>query len=82
MRLSGAVLAALALSILQASAQTNQPGAEEFSFITAGDMRNFVGPAPAGKRYFDGACEALQNIGGPRIRRLTWRSPSSRRSSR
>jgi predicted phosphodiesterase len=26
-------------------------------------MRNFVGPAPAGKRYFDGLCEALQTIG-------------------
>ena len=26
-------------------------------------MRSFTGPAPAGKRYFDGLCEALKNIG-------------------
>ncbi len=63
MRLGGAVLASLALAIFNAPAQTNPPGAEEFSFVTAGDMRNFVGPAPAGKRYFDGACESLQSIG-------------------
>jgi hypothetical protein len=35
----------------------------EFSFVAAGDMREFVGPAPAGKRYFDGLCENLQRIG-------------------
>ena len=40
-----------------------QPAPVAFSFVTAGDMRNFVGPAPAGKRYFDGLCEALQTIG-------------------
>jgi hypothetical protein len=40
-----------------------QSAPEAFSFVTAGDMRNFVGPAPAGKRYFDGLCEALQTIG-------------------
>ena len=34
-----------------------------FSFAVAGDMRNFTNGAPAGKRYFDGTCEALRNIG-------------------
>jgi hypothetical protein len=63
MRLAGSGLLLVALAISHASAQTNPAGAEEFSFIAAGDMRNFVGPAPAGKRYFDGACEALQSIG-------------------
>ncbi len=35
-----------------------------FSFAVTGDMRNFTGPGPDGKRYFDGACEALQVVGG------------------
>lgn len=43
------------------SSVTSAP--DTFSFTIAGDMRSFVGPAPAGKRYFDGACEALQSIG-------------------
>ena len=46
-----------------AAAGQRQAAPVSFSFVTAGDMRNFVGPAPAGKRYFDGLCEALQTIG-------------------
>lgn len=34
-----------------------------YSFDTAGDMRLFVGPAPNGKRYFDGVCQAIAKIG-------------------
>jgi Calcineurin-like phosphoesterase len=39
------------------------PEPDTFAFVTAGDMRNFVGPARGGKRYFDGVCEALQAVG-------------------
>jgi len=37
--------------------------ATRYSFAIAADMRGFTGPAPKGKRYFDGACEALRSIG-------------------
>ena len=30
---------------------------DSFSFAVAGDMLSFVGTAPAGKMYFDGACQ-------------------------
>jgi len=43
--------------------RTPSQNGDHFSFITAGDMRSFTGPAPAGKRYFDGACEALRKVG-------------------
>jgi hypothetical protein len=46
-----------------ATAQTNAAGTNEFSFIVAGDMRNFVAPLPGGKRQFDGACEAIRQAG-------------------
>ena len=46
-----------------AAANVSQSTPGNFSFVTAGDMRNYVGPAPAGKRYFDGLCEALKSIG-------------------
>jgi hypothetical protein len=49
------------------SASTTAHGAEtsaRLSFFVAGDMRNFVTNAPEGKRYFDGACEAMKPIGG------------------
>lgn len=51
----------LALALGQAAAQTNEQ--ETFSFIVAGDMRKFTGPAPAGQRFFDGACEAMKSLG-------------------
>src|SRR5947209_3447239 len=36
----------------------------EFSFVTAGDMRSYTENTRAdGKRYFDGACEAMQRVG-------------------
>jgi hypothetical protein len=47
-----------------AGVTTNAHPLEEFSFVTAADMRNYVGPAPAGKRYFDGLCEELLSLGG------------------
>ena len=37
--------------------------ADAFAFIIAGDMRSFTSGAPAGKRYFDGACDAMQAVG-------------------
>jgi len=36
----------------------------EFSFVTAGDMRSFTeNTKPDGKRFFDGACEAMKRVG-------------------
>lgn len=62
-RCGGVVFALLALTARQTAAQTNEPGTNTFAFITAGDMRNFVNHAPAGKRYFDGLCEAAGRVG-------------------
>jgi hypothetical protein len=42
--------------------QTESTG-QNYSFDTAGDMRLFVGPAPHGKMYFDGVCQAIANVG-------------------
>jgi hypothetical protein len=61
--LAGCKAAAPASSHVPIATYQRQPAPVAFSFITAGDMRNYVGPAPAGKRYFDGLCEALQTIG-------------------
>jgi hypothetical protein len=57
------VLVCWSLAGAGAAAQTNGASPEEFAFIAAGDMRGFVGPAPAGKRYFDGVCEAVKATG-------------------
>ena len=38
-------------------------GLPQYSFAITADMRSYVGPAPKGKRYFDGACEALREVG-------------------
>jgi predicted phosphodiesterase len=46
-----------------ASGDKGSSPAGSFSFAVAGDMRNFAGSPPAGKRYFDGACEALKTLG-------------------
>lgn len=36
----------------------------EFVFVTAGDMRSFTeNPKPDGKRFFDGACDAMHRVG-------------------
>ena len=59
-RLCGVVLVCWTLAGARAAAQTNGASTETFSFITAGDMRGFVGPAPEGKRYFDGVCDAVK----------------------
>jgi hypothetical protein len=53
------LLATLGLAV-KAAAQTNTPA---YAFAVAGDMRSFVGSAPAGKSYFDGACQALHELG-------------------
>src|ERR1035441_8846265 len=62
-RLCGVVLVCWSLAGARAAAQTNGASTEAFSFITAGDMRGFVGPAPEGKRYFDGVCDAVKAVG-------------------
>ena len=36
---------------------------DAFSFVATCDMRSYVGPAPAGQRYFDGVCAAIQAVG-------------------
>ena len=60
----GFVLACLALTLSPVSAQSQAPDTNSFAFTVTCDMRQFVGPASAGKRFFDGACEAIQRIGG------------------
>lgn len=62
-RLFGGALACLTLALTPALAQTNTTDTNAFSFAVTCDMREFVGPAPAGKQYFDGACEALRQVG-------------------
>ena len=62
-RLGGILLVWWSLTGLRAAAQTNDASTEAFAFFAAGDMRGFVGPAPAGKRYFDGVCEAVKAVG-------------------
>jgi Calcineurin-like phosphoesterase len=56
-------LALLALALNSWSAQTNQESSPGFSFIVAGDMRNYTAPLPGGKRQFDGAAEAIKRVG-------------------
>jgi predicted phosphodiesterase len=53
----------LALVVGQLLAQTNDASTNPFSFVVAGDMRNYVGPLHGGKRQFDGACEAIKQVG-------------------
>jgi hypothetical protein len=43
---------------LPAGAQT-----PDYSFVTAGDMRNFLAPLPDGKLQFGGLCDAVKRIG-------------------
>jgi hypothetical protein len=65
-KVGGIVVVCTALAAFKTSpsaADQHRASPATFSFITAGDMRSYVGPAPAGKRYFDGVCEALQSIG-------------------
>ena len=58
------VAAAVALFAAgRVAAQTNLAAAGGFSFIVAGDMRNFVDPLPGGRHQFDGACEAIAQAG-------------------
>ena len=65
-------LAAVQLSIIvifalatasRISAQTNAPDTNGFSFIVAGDMRNYLEPLAGGKHQFDGACAAIRQAG-------------------
>lgn len=62
-RLCGVVLVSLSLFGACSIGLRHGASTEAFSFIAAGDMRGFVGPAPAGKQYFDGLCDALKAIG-------------------
>lgn len=59
----GGALACLAFAVISARAQTNAPDTNAFAFAITCDMRGFVGPAKDGKRFFDGACEALRDTG-------------------
>lgn len=57
---SGCLLAGLALTA-RAADRAAQP---ELAFIVAGDMRSFTeNTKPDGKRFFDGACEAMKRVG-------------------
>jgi predicted phosphodiesterase len=56
-------LAGLAFAAISARAQTDVPVKDAFSFAITCDMRGFVGPAKSGKRFFDGACEVLRDVG-------------------
>lgn len=62
-RLNAAVLIVCLAMLAGHTAQTNAAGTNEFSFVVAGDMRNYVEPLPDGKRQFDGACEAMKRVG-------------------
>lgn len=57
---SGCLFAGAALT-----ARAATPGAQpELAFIVAGDMRSFTeNTKPDGKRFFDGACEAMKRVG-------------------
>lgn len=44
-------------------ASTNENSGEQFTFIAAGDMRNYISSPTKGKRYFDGLCQAAHEIG-------------------
>ena len=44
-------------------AQTDSYDTNAFSFIAAGDMRNFISGAPTGKCYFEGLCDAVKKVG-------------------
>ena len=57
-----AALAAVTCSASLLAAESTSAAAE-FSFTVAGDMQQFASGAPAGKRYFDGACEAMRRVG-------------------
>jgi 3',5'-cyclic AMP phosphodiesterase CpdA len=57
-----ALAAALGVARLSAAEPTTPPA--EFSFTTAGDMRSFTENTKSdGKRFFDGACEAMKRVG-------------------
>jgi 3',5'-cyclic AMP phosphodiesterase CpdA len=56
-------LAALAAGGCRLPTSADAAGSERFSFVAAGDMRQFAASTTPGKRYFDGVCEALQRVG-------------------
>ena len=61
--LRGLTLFCLALCPGHGQAQANAADTNAYTFVVTCDMRQYVGPAPKGKRYFDGACEALARLG-------------------
>jgi len=57
------LLTALAFGAGCASAPPSAAKTENFSFLAAGDMRNFVKAKAADERYFDGMCAAAREVG-------------------
>jgi hypothetical protein len=55
--------AALGVLLACSSAAADEPSGK-LSFLVAGDILGYVGPAPAGKVYFDGACQSMVETGG------------------
>lgn len=56
--------AALAVALWLVPSSGAESAVPEFSFVTAGDMRSFTeNPKSDGKRFFDGACEAMKRVG-------------------
>jgi hypothetical protein len=57
-------LGCIPAALLAASAQADSAPAPESAFILAGDMRSFTeNPSSDGRRFFDGACEAMARVG-------------------
>jgi Calcineurin-like phosphoesterase len=60
----GPLLLAAALTAFVCAAVTQpSPAPASFSFVVAGDMRNFTHSTNSDEREFDGACEAIQQAG-------------------
>jgi hypothetical protein len=62
----GFTLAAVLLAsitFLTGCVSTGARSAQSFSFIVASDMREFTAPRHPGPRFFEGACEAIQQVG-------------------
>jgi hypothetical protein len=60
---SGITICLIALACYFCVAQHTNAVLQSFSFIVAGDMRNYTSPLPGEKRQFDGAAEAIKRVG-------------------
>ncbi len=58
-----AILLVLSLALARVVAQSQPDGTSRFSFLAAGDMRQFVKSKSADEGYFDGLCEAASRVG-------------------